>query len=418
MAERSKTYCPYPFISSHANVSGKFAPCCNADTVAKHLGLTKKEAYEYSLESKTYKEWFNDPFMKDLRQQFIDGKRPAICKVCWDSEDVGAESYRTNILSKFEIKDPLNPTIQYLDLKFSNECNLACRMCDYHSSNQIGKDMAEFEKRGWELPLNWERSPQQDKRIDENFIRGYSDDVLHEIDSFIPDLRYLKVTGGEPTISKQFNRIIDSAISSGHCEHIDLWLTTNATRLTPEYLQKLKGFKSIFLNISVDGYGTTYNYIRYPFKWENFEKRIEDIVNFKKSNPDLNFEFNFTCVPQLYNVENLPKLQEWVKRIKASDVFLQPQIGPTDTDHDWKWLPIDILRDSISKISPNRNSMSFINLVLKHIKDPFVEPVNNKQLTTIKTNTVRVDTVRKQNYLDSLEEQTIKWLEGIKVDVR
>ena len=117
MAEQSKTYCPYPFISSHANVSGKFAPCCNADTVAKHLGLTKKEAYEYSLESKTYKEWFNDPFMKDLRQQFIDGKRPSICKVCWDSEDVGAESYRTNILSKFEIKDPLNPTIQYLDLK-------------------------------------------------------------------------------------------------------------------------------------------------------------------------------------------------------------------------------------------------------------------------------------------------------------
>ena len=62
--------------------------------------------------------------------------------------------------------------------------------------------------------------------------------------------------------------------------------------------------------------------------------------------------------------------------------------------------------------------MSFINLVLKHIKDPFVVPVNNKQLTTIKTNTVRVDTVRKQNYLDSLEEKTIKWLEGIKVDAR
>ena len=48
------------------------------------------------------------------------------------------------------------------------------------------------------------------------------------------------------------------------------------TRFTPDFIEKLQHFKNLYLTVSCDGYGQAYEYIRYPFTWKMFEKRIKD----------------------------------------------------------------------------------------------------------------------------------------------
>ena len=62
-------------------------------------------------------------------------------------------------IEKFISRNTDEPKIKYLDLKLSNECNLACRMCDYTGSNVIYKDVPAIEEQDLHHPSNWGRSP-------------------------------------------------------------------------------------------------------------------------------------------------------------------------------------------------------------------------------------------------------------------
>jgi hypothetical protein len=130
MAERSKTYCPLPFIHSHASVNGRWKPCCNST-----WSTPTRDSY-FIKESSTHHKWFNSVFMERLRSDLLSGVKNSMCDVCWKQEEITGKSIRKRYVDKMgHLADIDNPKIKYLDLKLSNECNLACRMCDYTNSN-------------------------------------------------------------------------------------------------------------------------------------------------------------------------------------------------------------------------------------------------------------------------------------------
>ena len=126
-------------------------------------------------------------------------------------------------------------------------------------------------QQGSPVPINYANGPTN------TLIKSPS---ITEINQLLPEVKVLKFTGGEPSIQPEVLTVLDTAISKGYSKQIELNLTTNATKFNRRLLDKLSEFATVKLNISVDGYGTVYDYIRYPFKWEKWLERINEIKQY------------------------------------------------------------------------------------------------------------------------------------------
>lgn len=420
----SKTFCPLPFMHSHHSVAGKFKPCCNAES-PPHKGNP------YTTKDHTLFSWFDSEPMQQLRKDLLNGIQNPMCDVCWKQEDKGTKSYRHSSLTKvqkddaFKISFLKQPKITFLDLKFSNECNLACRMCDYTNSHQILKDMNALEANNIELPMHWERSPTQEKYADPK-TGIFSSLTIEDVLQALPTVRILKVTGGEPMISKPFLTLLDYAIEKGYTKNIHLYITTNASKFNDKVMKKILKFHKVYFTVSCDGYGSTYDYIRYPYTWKLFSKRIVDFFEAHQHDQD-RIRLGFTSVPQIYNIENIHKLTQWVHDLdkkygvwddQTSKGFIQHHIQthlwPTTSELQYSNAPVSILKNTYDALQnlleqdTSRNFESFLHS-LKHSIDNYSD-VSSETNKTIKKTTVDIDKVRNQNYSNLLDKETVQWL--------
>ena len=425
MAEQSKTYCPLPFIHSHAGLNGKYKPCCNADSMFNH--------WKYHTEKLGYNDWFNHPEMDKLRNDLLTGVQNPMCEVCWKQEKQGPNSYRTQYIKRFRNDDidHQNPKITYIDMKLSNECNLGCTHCDYTNSTQIHKDMLAMEKEKMPLPSQWGRSPGFERRLE----RGKTDDMLHtqpvkvvdELIDLMPDLKHLKFTGGEPTITKEFFKLIDYAVENDYAKNLNLSITTNGTRFTPDFIKKMQKFKQLSLTVSCDGFGDTYEYIRYPFTWKMFEKRLKVVEKYLEQGNHNIRHISFNCVAQLQNIENITKLEQWIHSIFGKynyvSLYVQTHINPLTSNNHPGFLPKVILEKALSDIKQSNARTGYnlsmyidmLNYMLDNYNDEkiFYKYREDKALKRLKNTIMNIDKIRKQSYKVGLEPLTKEWVDSL-----
>jgi MoaA/NifB/PqqE/SkfB family radical SAM enzyme len=124
------------------------------------------------------------------------------------------------------------------------------------------------------------------------------DDVLKSADT----LRRLCITGGEPFINHRVAEIFDFLIDRGAAQRIHLELVTNCTHIDARIIERLKKFQRVQLFVSFDGIRETYEYIRYPARWNMVEANLRDLRD----------RYGMSCqietVVQIYNVLRLVEL--------------------------------------------------------------------------------------------------------------
>jgi len=247
-------FCVMPFIHSFVTPN-IISPCC---------AYTKK----IQLNSKT--QYWSSEQLKNIQQNMLDNVRDTGCNICWEKEDRGYSSlrqhsnqiYATHIDQIKQNHRQDNPF--YLDLRLGNLCNLKCRMCTSEWSSQIAGEILDNPNE------EWIDTPKQK-------IIELDNDTWELLDQWIPYVRRVFMTGGEPTIIKRNLDYINKIIISGQSRNVELIFTTNATNINQNFIDIGKNFKSVSYNVSIDAVGELANYIRYPSNWQTINDNLKKI---------------------------------------------------------------------------------------------------------------------------------------------
>ena len=293
-----KSLCILPWMSLETTPTGAVRPCCMTEGF-----VLKKKGELFNLNSSTLSEVWTSPYMDQLRQDFLDGKKPEICNRCWSEEEAGIKSKRIQSLEKFSHKRnlPNNTPVapQYLDLKLSNTCNLKCRTCSSDSSSKWAQD---------EIKLKWEGIDSK-KNLQLGKWSKENNHFWTDLEEMIPSLELLDFTGGEPFLIQEHFDLLKKCVEQGHAHKISLHYNTNGT-IFPETALKdyWPHFKNVEIMFSIDGSGEIFNYLRHLGKWEEVESNLRKFQEFKY----LHLEICYTV--SALNIHNLPHFVTWSQK--------------------------------------------------------------------------------------------------------
>lgn len=287
----NKSYCVLPWIHLAPNTNGDIRPCCVSTDV-----IRKKDHTPYNLGNDSIEDIFNSPDYVDIRKKMLLGEEVAGCSECYAVEKHNGVSNRLQFNSFGPSFD--NPyadvNISYIDLRFGNLCNLNCRSCNPESSSQFSKEVDSLAGSGIEkfhavnsFDLNsWFQTEMFDKNLN----------------SQLDNIKFLYLTGGEPTVIRKNFDLLESLIALGKQAEVVLHLNSNMTNTNPKFYELIKQFKSVTFFASIDGYGKTQEYIRYPSKWESIDTNFNRLLDLGN---------NITIVPTpVIQIANLGKCVE------------------------------------------------------------------------------------------------------------
>jgi sulfatase maturation enzyme AslB (radical SAM superfamily) len=289
---------------------GKITPCCEFNNNYSETYTPGKERFT------------------DVKEAFARNEKHPGCSSCWQNEDNGLVSLRTDFYNRYKVDDEL----AFLDLRNTNICNLSCRMCTPYFSSSLAK------------------------------MQGQNPYIVRaNLDNYIADIKFDKLkdiyfTGGEPFQNPDHWRVLDLVADPSQ---VSLRYNSNLTTLTYkdkhifDYWTK---FKRIFFQVSLEGYGETNDLIRIGSNWNNIQQNIEQLINFSKQYENLQLAV-FICISML-NVWDLEKLVDYlhsisIPEINAIYIEYPYQISLSSLPADRKLVAKKILETVIKKTSGN-----------------------------------------------------------------
>ena len=391
---KSKSFCMYPWISAHKTPSGHTGPCCVA--VADN-----SSGYH------TVEEISDAPFMRQIRSDMLDGKRPEICKSCWNMEDNGSPSARQNAnhtqAKYIDIVDQTQPDgrlpdfkYRYMDIRFSNLCNMKCRSCFSGYSSQ------------WEMEDNKYPDANNPQTMDVDYEPS---EMLQSIIAQIPNIDRAYFAGGEPLITEEHYVILKEFIRQKKTDTL-ITYNTNISKLhfRDEDLVKLwqQFDQHVMVFASLDHYGERAELIRSGTKW----KQVEE--NYRRLHKLWRRGQIFLAITTTITSLNYASLWEFIEYMYDND--LVPQDWQVNfalyPGHQCAWtIPNHIkqeagekLRETIKRIrlrTGNNNELqAFYDLV---------DTVNNQDhweqnADEFRQRMNRLDTIRDENLIQILPE--------------
>lgn len=242
----------------------------------------------------------------------LNGKKLSICEKCYWQEQNGQDSFRTSVNDRFahhthriEQTDKSGflkeSGIPYLDIRFSNLCNLKCRICAPHLSSSWYDD-------GKKLYPFFERI-QKTKvlRIDKDV-----DALWEQLDPHIENLESIQFAGGEPLLMEEHLRIL---VKLQKLKKFDIHISYN-TNLTVSHFKQSnifeiwKEFSDVLVMASLDGMGNQGELLRKGQNWKRTEQLRRDMM---KTCPNVTFRLDPTV--SVHNVLHvLDFYKEWYEK--------------------------------------------------------------------------------------------------------
>lgn len=376
----SNSFCVIPWIQLSTKSNGNYRLCCVATQELGEGVLRDSQKNALSTLNSTPKEAWNCKLAKNIRKEMLRGKKPDLCKTCWNKEELGANSKR--LISNKIFSDSMTLKMaqrltsrdgsidfspQYLDLRMGNFCNLKCAMCDPASSNQWYDDHVAIHQRlsfndgGQSVILKRGKSGRympQDSTYD---WYEKSDSFWDELNDYYPHIRQIYFVGGEPLIIKKHHEVLSMLVKRGFAANIRLEYDTNLSVLPDKVVQLWKHFEHVWIRLSVEGIGQLNDYIRYPSRWKTIK------FNFRRlQEMNSNFKLDLTVTWQIYNLLGVDDIWHQFDGLGHARILRWPPY------FEVKNLPKEIkimAIDHLSKSKYRHKSEHLINYLNFHLED-------------------------------------------------
>lgn len=404
-----KGLCTLPWDQLASNPEGDFVYCCEARTAYQNSDM--------SLER-----YWNSSYMRSVRKELIKGNMTTHCHTCAVKESKGLHSMRLAGMSRFTPEE-FEKNVLYsknndgatlvrpktLDIRFSNKCNMMCRMCYPDNSSSIYQEFLKHRE-----ILDFDDDKKNWGRPELGQSKTWN---IKELVEFCTHVDYVIISGGEPLLQPEVKELAKELVKSGKSKGVTLQLTTNGSIVDKEFFELLQFFKKVDLLISVDGVGSSYSYIRYPYQWSFIEKNIIKIA----SHASDKVVVKLTPTIQVLNILSLVELFEWCHKNSIDfEVFttvMYPDCFAIDI------LPNELLKEAAQRIdayvrqntltSHQRKDVERLLKSLSVIVDVPSESRPSQLLVKLKKNIVAYDKIRSQSYSDYVDKNLVKLLDSI-----
>jgi len=374
---KASSFCVLPFLSVTCFQTGAYRLCC-------HDVWVKDNEILWNGKNTSIEELRNSKVMNEIRKKMLSWKKVTFCSECDIADEKWFKSRRSSYNERFSSVIPeifshscietwkTSVNIRYFDIRFSNICNLSCRMC-FSESSSARQDL--------------------DRLLGRKVFQTTKD--VWKIDTFmdyIDHVEELYFAGGEPLIDPSLEWLLDKIILHKKNQDITLRINTNLTFLPSSLLEKIKKFKRVFMIISCDWYEKSYEYIRIWSSWENFLKNLIKTQKFILSFSNRS-SVAIVSVAQIDNIYSLYNIYQLCNRIKiwfsynilkyplSMDVWILPKDTKNDilmyydkklkNDEKWKKIFADLLHHiKYSNENPD--------LYLEYMKDKKIIDNNSK----------------------------------------
>ena len=286
-----KSLCLVPWTSIDIRPNGTIAPCCKyRETPEEKLNITQVSIDDYT----------NSTFLKKIKDTMLQNKWPEGCFRCKQEEASGIKSKRILDYERWPTEfDTYTEDKGYIiaAIAFGNTCNLKCITCHSGASSLWRKEY--FDIYG----------------VDNAPVDKLSSDAS-EIYDAMPNIIHLDIPGGEPFLSeiKKQKRLLQRYVDSGQSKDITLHYTTNG-QIFPgqEWWNLWQNFKEIDMQLSIDGVGKRYEYIRFPAKEGIIEKNTQLYIEKEKTNNNLRLSVSHTV--SSYSIYYLTEFFDWCEQV-------------------------------------------------------------------------------------------------------
>jgi organic radical activating enzyme len=287
------TWCVNPFLQAHQMMDGQLNPCC------RFQGAMGKNINEF----------INSTELTQLKTELISGIKSNGCRKCWSDESLGIESKRQRdnktYQSRFqltyykkELLEP-NPNLAEYYIRLGNNCNLRCAIC-----NDVVSTGWASENKKFGLPYRKKNNIKHD------------DPCWQHMLDHSQYIKLIEFVGGEPLFINLPLQIefLEKLIASGDSKSIALRYHTNGTKFNADIANLWKHFKEVTVWISIDGLEKSFEYQRYPAKWNVVVANVQKFQLLSKDSPNIVIKAN--CTVSVLNVLELDDLLNWFKEHK------------------------------------------------------------------------------------------------------
>jgi organic radical activating enzyme len=295
----------------------------------------------------------------------LDGKIPEECSYCHTSTGI-----QDRIIQSGYIYNWFNPHTsgtkshpRSLEVSFSTVCNLACSYCGPTFSS---KWQGEIESQG-EYPNGYNRI--HIKPILEREHNPYADAFWKYWPTIKKDLRQLRITGGEPLLSKHTFTLIEQATN------IPLTINTNLAVddvFIDRLIEVIRHRKNVTIASSGEAQGIKAEYARHGL---NYSKFLQNLSRIKEECPNVKLHIMST-----YNIFCVSSFTEFLKDIKQVDNTISLHVSrltqPSFLTHR---LVSEYKRESLEYIKENFNTNTVKRFENVYYDDTYVDLVEEQR---------------------------------------
>ena len=357
-------------------------------------------------------EMINTPELKELRKSLMNGEWPSNknCESCRSSEEIGYESTRQKELKDAYESQGMNldwylnnvnedgsiKAINYLEFRFRNSCNLACRHCspDYSSQwNKIVEGRDNVSKLYKKKPNTV--SPSQGvstkkwvefiisniDKIEEQTSLGTTNTAKTDLKS---KLFIIETAGGEPFFQVEFYDLLQELNKyPEYKKKINFGITTNGIIVTKfkniDVKSLLSGFGNLNIVLSLDASENFYQYFRARGTWQQATSGVIPLV--KDIIKDNHVELAFSVTPTIFQClraedmyKDFSKLLE--RDLNRRDVIISHLTHPNYLQ--MRWMPDELKTKLLKQFEEIKTRYEKNSGLLRLIEQPIKELSYNK----------------------------------------